>query len=394
MKKRYIFKIYSPDDTFLKVWTSAKLQRFVKEINGGLGECVIELGEKFDYDGPELALGNFVEIFVNDTEEQMTERLIYRGYISRFNPFVVQKKEKIEVTLLGYQTFLSLDYLKNGTTTTLYSNTGAGLSTSGPATASDIGLMMRTLIDRYRAETANPKINYTNTSIPLTPADTATFLFEQKFYREAMDDILKLAPANYYYFVDENGTVFFREIPSTPTWRFTFSRNISMINVGRNIERLRNFVLVWDGQAAGVYNHYEDAASILKYGRRAARIIDYGIEDSAGADSIGEKFIAEMKDPEARVIVEIIDDESSDNGLNIEMIKPGDTILFLNYDDIFTDIFKYNLLITEVVYFPGTPHRLRTICEIIKSNLFELQKRTDRKVNDVAVAGGIPATYT
>jgi len=396
MKKSYTIKIYTPDDVFVKSWSNASIERFVKEINGGLGECVINLGEKFDYAGAELSLGNRADIYINDIEGQMTEFLIYRGYISLIEPAVINKNEGIRAVVLGYHTLLTLDYLKNSNTTTLFSDTSAGLTTSGPGTASDIGLMMRAVIDRYRAENINPKLSYTNQSIPLVPAVSEKFTFEQRFYREAMDDILGLAPENYFYFVDQNGIIHFKEAPTTPTWRFTFGRNISLIQVNSNIEKLRNFVLVWNGLAGGpaIYKAYSDDLSIARYGKRAERIIDYGIQDQSGADAVGEKFLAQNKNFEARVIVELIDDETDDRGLDIDKIEPGQTIMFLNYNDVFTDIFRYNLVITEVVYFPNIPHRVRVKAELRRSGIADLQKKTNRKVDDLSKSASIPAAWT
>ena len=145
--KNLSIKVFSPSGGFIKEWFNFSFSGFTKEINAGLGECIVNLFEKFDYTGSELKLGNGIEIWISDKQTLATEGmfLIYSGYISLYEPFVDGGKEGITIHVLGHYTKLSLDILKNGSQTTLYTETSAGITTTS-ATAADAGLVVRAII--------------------------------------------------------------------------------------------------------------------------------------------------------------------------------------------------------------------------------------------------------
>lgn len=398
MKKTITIRIYKPTGEFLKTWDNASFSGFIKEINGGMGECLIDLGEKFDYDGGELQLGNTVEILVSDKQTNMDEwQVIYSGYISLYEPYADGQKEGIRVHVLGHYTKLSIDFLKSGSQTTLYTDAAAGVSTTSPSAITDVGIVMRGIIDRYRAETASPKLNYSLGSIPVV-SQNLKYTFEQKTYREAMDVVKEAAPTGYYYYVDQFGTVWLKAKATEPKHTFILGKHFKSVNVERSIEKVRNVILIWNGETGGskVYKEYKSDASINQYGRRAAGMNDYGIDDEASADNIGNKFIAENKDPDIKVTCEILDDNyyGDYNGLaagyDIETIEPGDTCRFIGFAEEFSNIFKDNMMITKINYLVD---RVELTIENVQSGIVDLTKRTDEKVNQEAVSG-IPVTYT
>lgn len=355
MKKNILIKVYDNGGTFLTTWKDAKFEKFTKEINGGLGECIIELGKLFDYSGSDLQVGNNIEIIIADTDTQDDVdgfKIVYSGYISLINHWVRGKEEGVTVHVLGHYTKLALDVLKNGTQTTLYSDSTAGLTISSPGDATDIGLIMRGIITRYRAETTSPKINYDTLTIPLS-STTGTYKFEMKTYREAMDKIKSLAPTNWYYYINEVGMVYFKSKPTTTTHKFIFGKHFSSINVEYGIEKVRNVMLFWNKQTAGsIYKSYTDANSISLYGRRVEKYFDSAITSTTESGLISTKFLAENKIPDAKVTCEIIDNnEDSNKGYDIESINPGDTCSFFGFDSFFSSILKENMMISKVVYY-------------------------------------------
>ncbi len=391
-RKQILIKASQSDGTFIRTLTEANLRSFTKNINGGLGECIIDFGVKFDYAQPELVLGNHIDILVGDTESiadtNESYRRIYSGYISLIEPFV-EEREKVVIHCLGHYTKLNLDILKSGLTTTMNTNATTGVGT-GAVAASDIGLVMRGIIDRYVAETTNPQLNYTPGSIP----DISTnmqFSFEQQTYREAMDKVRAVAPADYYFYVDEDGEVTFRAKSTSADHNFTFGRDMSLVRVSRSMEKIRNVILIWDGQPAGIYRAYEDADSIVTYGRRIERLNDFGIQVEATADEIGTAFILENKDPDIKVIVEILD-SNNENGLgfDIEDINPGNTCSFFNFNADQSDIFRENMLITKVTY---TPEKAIVTVERFRSSVVDLLERSDRGLGKL-FTNGTPAAYT
>lgn len=393
--KKITIKVYRPSGEFIKEWTNIVFNGFTKEINSGLGECIITMGEKFDYQGGELEIGNTVEVFVSD-DQTLTDGFlkIYSGYISLIEPEVNGGEEGITIHILGHYTKLSTDILKNGSQVVLYSDSAAGLTTTASGSATDIGLILRGIIDRYRAETTNPKLNYSNITIPLI-SQTALYSISLKTYRDAFDSVCSMLPTGYFWYVDEDGQIWIKQAPTTPTHTFELSKHNKSIKAQKSMEAIRNFLLIWNGET-GVgtkfFKSYSDAGSLAQYGRRAETLVDYGIDvsDTASADAIAAKFLAENKDPQIKLTCEIVDNNESNNGYDIESIQPGDTCRFVGFNPDLADFIKDNMLITKVQYLVD---RVIIDVEPTKSGLVDWQKKTSLKVEDLA-SYNVPATYT
>ena len=68
------------------------------------------------------------------------------------------------------------------------------------------------------------------------------------------------------------------------------------------------------------------------------------------ATKIADGLIDEHKDPDIKVKVEIIDNNYSTKGYDIESIEPGDTCSFVGFSDSLNETFKEGMIITEVEY--------------------------------------------
>jgi hypothetical protein len=282
------------------------------------------------------------------------------------------------------------DYLKNGSQTTLYSDSTDGLTVTSPGDEAEIGLVVRAVIDRYIAETSSSKISYTLSSIPEI-GQSILYTLSVKTYRECLDKLISMYPSNYFYYIDENGILTIKEKSSTPDHTFEFKKHFKSIKIQRGMEKIRNNILIWNGEDSGVYNNYNDAASILKYGRRSEYQEDSGIADDSSADKIGSKFIAENKDPDVKVICELIDDNiDEENGYDIESVNPGNTCRFVGFDSSLSDILKDNMLITRVDY---ELDKITLTVEITKSGIINWQNKTTKEVNDLK-SYGVPESYT
>lgn len=394
MRKDIAIKVYRPSGEFLKDWSNlATFETFSKEINGGLGECILTLGVPFDYNGSELNIGNTVEILISDKQTTIDGfMLIYSGYISLIEPIIDERKDTVIVHLLGHYTKLSLDYLKNSNQVILYSDSTAGLTTTSPGSVADIGLILRGIIDRYRSETVNPILSYTSTSIPLI-TQTALYSISLKTYREAFDSVCSMLPSGYFWYVDENGIITIKSKSLSRNHIFEFKKHFKSLHISKSLEKVRNFLLVWNGEPAGtpcVFNHYSDQASISQYGRRSDIITDYAISDNTSADKIGAKFIAENKDPVIKITCEILDDNyDTINGYDIDSVNPGDTCTFVGFDES-SDILQEAMLITKIDYYLD---RIILEIELQKTGLIDWQEKTSLKVEDIS-SQNVPPTYT
>jgi hypothetical protein len=398
IKKNILAIVSRNDGTYIKTWTNISLEGFSKEINSGIGECVILLDKKFDYGGYDLIVGNDVEIRISDKDTIGSKiypdgsRKIYQGYISLIEREVAGAKETVTVHLLGHYTKLATDVLKDGAQTNLFSDATTGVGTTSPSADADVGLMMRGVLNRYIAETANPKIGYDSADITDT-GTTAYYKFQQKTYREAMDVIRLMAPVGTFYYIDENGKVKFKTKPTTPTHKFIFGRHFNSVKVEQSMEKVRNFFIIWNGESGTphVYKKYDDVVSVSQYGRRTQVINDFGIDDENAADPIGANLLAENKDPAIKVTCIIIDNNESENmGYDIESIQPGDTCSFHGFDSSLADIFQDNMLITSVIYKPG---QVEIQVEITKSGIIDLQEQQGKQLHD-ASNKDIPDSYT
>lgn len=414
-KKKEIYAVVSsPAGDQLARWEQFSFQGFSDELNGGQGECVLKLALPFDYSGNDVQEGNDVQLRVVDGEtlegglpDADGSMLIYGGYISLVERQVSGDGEAVIVHVLGYYTRLALDILKNGSQTTLYSKATDGLTTSsGSQNDADIGAMVRAILDRFAAENTRPHISYRGEEDVPDTGLTATYTFEQKTYRDAIDSMKDAAPPGTYWHCDENGILTFKPIDLTgePDHVFVFGKHFSALNVQRSLEKVRNFFLIWNGENGGasdVYKHYQDDASIAAYGRRAQAMNDYGIGDTDAADAKGAKLLAENKDPAIKVTCTIIDnngvEETDGNGdpargYDIESIKPGQTCEFAGFGAGVSDILTGVLIITSVTY------RLDSVdleIELVKSGLQAQLTDQERKLGDIGSGGlGIKTTYS
>ena len=401
VKKQIEILVSKPGGEFIKTWKDFVFRGFTSEINAGPGECVIDLPLDFDYGGIDVNPGNDVEIRISDRDTLVQETgdavrtiTIYKGYISLIERNIEGEKEYVTVHMLGYYTLLAMDILKDAAQTTLYSKATDGLTTVvGDQSAADVGLMMRTVIDRYRDENLNPKINYIASDIPDTGND-ATYSFEQKTYREAMDILKKMAPVGTFYFVDRNGMVSFKTKSATPDHKFIFGRHFNKIQIANSLEKTRNFYLLWNYETGGgkVYKHYEDAASVQQYGRRIYAENDAGIDSEATADSVGANFIADSKDPEIKVVCSILDNNGNENGYDIESIQPGDTCSFYGFANNMSELFRDNMLITKVDY---QLDKVEITVEVIKSGMVDWQDRQGKEIKQINTGAMlVPESYS
>ena len=384
MNKQITIRVNQPTGEFIKIWNTAKFVGFTKKINGGLGPCIIELGEKFDYSGNDLKLNNEIQVLITDKDTKNADenpKLIYSGYISNYQ--MKSKKEGIIVYLLGHHTKLDLD---------IWQESATKVTTFDYNVNTDFGQMFRDLMDDYINETVNPKMSYTPGTLKLT-GTVGQYMFEMKTYREAIDKINSMAPDGWFWCVDELGLVYFKQKPTTPTHTFVLGKHFSKVRVERSMEKIRNALLLWNGEIGvnQIYKLYENAGSINQYGRRLEKYFDWKVGDEATADKIASKFLNEVKEPAVKVICEIADNnEDPVNGYDIESINPGDTCAFKGFDESLADIFRENMMITKVVY---SLNKVELTVEVQKAGVIDWLEKTSKKAEE-SYSNGSPANYT
>lgn len=383
IKKQLFINIFNPlTGVKITTWINANLDNFVKKINAGLSECVIDLPYTFDYSGSDIAEGNFVEISISDNDiTPGTTKLIYSGYISMIESIVSDRRESLTVHLLGFYTLLSLDILRDGLTTVV------------EYTAEDIGAVMRDIFSKYKIANPTSKINFTILTIPDVGEDI-TYSFKRTSYQDAIEKVRALAPANYYFYIDENNTVYFKAKPTTTTHTFVLGRHFSAVKAQRGVEKVKNSLLLWNGETISpIYKRYEDSNSVALYGKRTEVVDDYGISDEATADMLAANYLTENKEPEIVLTVEIFDNTENPDGkgYDLENIKPGDTCKFVGFSEGF--ISRYlteNMLITSIIY---SLDKVELTIDPRNLGIIDWQNQTAKNIHS-AVSDNAPADYT
>jgi hypothetical protein len=342
-KKQLFVDVYNPTTgAKITTWMNANLNQFTKTINNGLSECILELPYAFDYAGSDIAEGNEVKISIQDNDTVGVQKIIYWGYISMIEGEISDRKESMMVHLLGYQTTLALDIMQTAKVTAI------------TFTGVDLGTAMRSIIDSFKAANPLSKISYTSLTIP-TVGKVITYTFKRVTYQQAMDKLRSMAPANYYFYIDENNVVNFKPKPTTATHTFVLGRHFSAVRAQRGIEKVKNSLLLWNGEPSTsiIYKRYEDAGSIALYGRRTNVVDDYGVGDEATADMLALNYLTENRDPEIVLTVEILDNTENPDGkgYDLESIQPGDTCSFVGFSEAFKGRYlSDNMLITSIIY--------------------------------------------
>jgi hypothetical protein len=342
-KKQLFVDVYNPTTgAKITTWMNANLNQFTKTINNGLSECILELPYAFDYAGSDIAEGNEVKISIQDNDTVGVQKIIYWGYISMIEGEISDRKESMMVQLLVYQTTLALDIMQTAKVTAI------------TFTGVDLGTAMRSIIDSFKAANPLSKISYTSLTIP-TVGKVITYTFKRVTYQQAMDKLRSMAPANYYFYIDENNVVNFKPKPTTATHTFVLGRHFSAVRAQRGIEKVKNSLLLWNGEPSTsiIYKRYEDAGSIALYGRRTNVVDDYGVGDEATADMLALNYLTENRDPEIVLTVEILDNTENPDGkgYDLESIQPGDTCSFVGFSEAFKGRYlSDNMLITSIIY--------------------------------------------
>lgn len=396
MSKVINIKSFNSSGVFVKNITDATFESFRKTINGGLSDLTIKLARKIDdfNSAGDASIGNRVDIWVFDEDTTTDGTMIYSGFIEQQNGHIQGGEEYVEIVCYGMIAKLNNDILKSGSQTKLYTKATDGLTvTEVDQEAAEVSDVVRAIIELFNDNNPNAYIKNNDTGVD-TIEDTGNnmqYTFIAPTYFNALDVCLKISPQNWYWFLDSNNNISFKPSSNTADHTFLLSKHIANIRVSKVADSIKNILLLFDGDVT--YKQYKDDTSIALYGRRVKQETDINIKDSATMDNYGASFIEENKEPKIRLEIDIIDNNESDKGYDIESINPGQTckITGITPDG---DIFSDNMIITEVVWYLD---RATLIIETDKDfdfNRFILD--IDKQVMDLSINRGsaMPESYT
>lgn len=401
LEKKYTIQVYDQDgETLLRTLTTERpldlslmfcrnVPAFRSQINGGFGECVLDLNAEFDDfdEGDTVDFMNVVRIYAVVTDldtRSQTETLIYSGFTSRYEAFIDEDgTQGVRATCLGLASLLTSSYYG------VLSNFEVSHGSEDPT---DIA---RAVVDHFATVYGGGLITYDGDSIPDAVGATVSVIFTDQKWFDALKRVGLLAGEGWWWNVDHEGKYNLKAKPSEATHTFTIGRDVLSISAPKDSEKVANDVWVRYDEGVG---HYQDTDSQSRFGtgspatgRRTVIISDPGL-NLAAADQRGGKELADGKDDKLKASLSVSDNYEG----GIESIRVGQTCRVLNYDGD-SDFFDGhdNMMIVAVSY-EGTLVRIDLEEE---SGSFgpELQKLVEETAASAAGAassgGGSSVTY-
>lgn len=253
----------SPARDLVGVWDDAEFDGFEMNINGGVGECIFRLGRPFDDygEGEDVKLYNMVEIISH--AHGGAGLPIYRGYISKYQPFVEGSNEGVDVTCLGYQTTLKyqtyhLNFIPNDRSAYLAISEFIvfDITDENPAD------LIRYMVDAHNFGTGDnyatgysdgnaelekvspfSPITYTSESIE-DSTNTVDATFSYPTYFEVLDWAVEVSNNIDYWYMDGKGEINFKEYSKDEDHTFTFGKDFKDVNLEKSMENVYNKTVI------------------------------------------------------------------------------------------------------------------------------------------------------
>lgn len=313
-EKKYTIKIYDKTGTvFLKTLNPGIVREapsFNAQINGGYGECRVRLSLPFhDFgENAEIDFMNIFEIFESDLQNT-TGRLIYRGFVSAYEPFISGSDQGVDVTLLGMVSLLRFAFYKNG----------ANFSVTH--SLQDTAVIMKAILDHFASIYAPGLVFYDGSSVD-TVGNSVSYTFEEDKWFDALQNAFgTIGLADWYWLVSSSGRFFLKEKPSEASHAFTVGKDLETLEIFKTSEKVVNSVRVKYG-----VNTYDlsDAPSITEFWKREKILKDDKILNPATAQNKANQEIENNKQNkiQAKIVV--------NSNYDLESIIPGQTCRILN----------------------------------------------------------------
>ena len=307
LNKQYVYKVYSSTGAYLSTWDDVITDyQLAEEINTAGSVMEIDIPRKADDfgEGQDIDYANKVVVQVVD-KEAANGLTVFTGYIAKYKSDY--RSDTIHVTLNSYGADLGHIVMESAGNTTIAHN------------SKDPSQIIKDILDAY-----NGDIGYTAGTIDMT-GTTVSYTFNTNTVKEGIDKCVQLAPAGWYYYVDQaTNLLHFHELANTPDHVVEIGRNIEDLSIEKNIEPIINTLYFSGGGSPVLYKKYTNSTSITNYGVRAFRYKDARVTLTGTADIIANRIL--QGSPEILVEVTIIDSNLNDLGYDIESIKIGETI--------------------------------------------------------------------
>lgn len=218
--------------------------------------------------------------------------------------------------------------------TGLYNDTGsdiafilyeAGADTTVPYNSYDPSDILRSIVDY--AQSRGARINYTSDSIEDTNT-VVSYTFQTNTAKEAIEKVLELCPANWYFYYDfGTDTIYLRERSATVDRFLRKGQSVITGKILKTIEQLVNDVLFSGGGDPALFKRRTDTASISGIRRGLRKMSDNRVTDSSTAVILADSVINQYKDALYAGDVTIAEDGS----FYLEDVAVGEMISFIGF---------------------------------------------------------------
>jgi len=350
-------------EVFKGIFPVYEFSNFSSTINSGLSSATLVLPRKFDNygRGEKVDYNNKVELFCFDKENPSGQK-IYSGYILGDTARVSADGESVTVDIAGYITKLTRDYVQNNLSQFKFTLVSA-----------EIGSQIETILDYYKAQNPLVPIDYTVDSIDNT-AVNGTIDISTNTYLDVINALSKLAGAGWYYYLDADSILNFKQISSTAKHFFTFEKDIADLQIKRSIANTYNEIL-FASDTTGY--SASDTTSQIEYGRLVKAKQDNRYSDPTSINDFNDDFIAVNKDPFVELEVTIIDSNYNSRGYDIESIKVGDTFSFRNYENA-PDIDGVHVITNLTYNDQSITIKSQDVTEYLEREIFALENEQQR----------------
>lgn len=385
-RKTYLYKVSTISGsvtTPLTVWKDViGLPRFDVSINGGMSEMTVELARKWSDFGEtaDVANGNLVQLYVSDRDTGDDDaRLIASGFISGYTPTLsADQDERIVVTALGN------NYRLNESIVTVSGNgtTQLDFYSQDPTT------MLSTIITSYNTTVSGVRALTTDFD---NTGTSVTYSLNLYTYKQAIDKILELAPANWWYVVNPDDTIDFHPRRYSADHTLTIGLHINQIEPFKNIEDIKNQVYF---VGSGLQRVYRNSSSIIQYGEKSVVLQDSRVSLTASADIIANAYLTAHANPEVRTRLSVLDNngDSTNRGYDIDALQVGQMVSIIhplmnfeqtNWDETTWDDGKWDAPIASVLSQPMQIVRLTYMGDRVQLELSSRAPDVSKRIEDI-----------
>jgi len=343
MDKSFVVQFFNQDLSFSSNPSPILLKAaptFASRINGGHGQCVVDLNLPFDDfgEGTTIGLMKIADIYAIDANHPRGRR-IYRGFVTQYEPYLEGGREGVKVTLLGLASLLTLSLYKTG-----------GGSVTVSHTTDDPEAIVRAVIDHFNTVYGGNLITYTDgTTDPIGVVPNVTF--ESQKWFDSIRKTLELAEAGWWWKVDHDGLFWFKPRPSDVTHQFTLKDDVDSVRVTKNSEKVVNEVyLKWSLSGTPQTTHIFDLPSQAAFGTgspptgvRTKVLNGSSVNDGTSAGQAAQKELDDNK--VAKTATQLVINEKYD----LESIHVGEMCEVLNYKKGST-LFEGPMIIAGLTY--------------------------------------------